>query len=272
MGQTLAEKLLSEHAGKMLKAGEYAVVSVDLAYVQDGTGPLAVRQLDKMGVKKLANPERCVVFLDHASPSPRLELSNDHKLLREFCASTGAVLSDIGSGISHTVANERWASPGDVIVGADSHTCTNGAMCAFATGMGSTDVAVAMAYGRTWMRVPETYRITVGGKWPKGVYGKDLILRFIGEVSAEGANYKSLEFYGEAIAGLSMAGRLAVSNMAVECGAKVGLIPPDETTRRHLEYLGRPGDYRDLEADPDAVYEKEFEYDAARFEPYVACP
>ncbi|HUU30366.1 MAG TPA: 3-isopropylmalate dehydratase large subunit [archaeon] len=272
MGQTLTEKILSEHSGRPVRAGEFAVVSVDLAYVQDGTGPLTVRQLDRMGIKKLFDPARCVVFLDHASPSPRLELSNDHAFLREFTRRTGAVLSDIGEGISHSVVNERWARPGDVIVGADSHTCTNGAMCSFATGMGSTDVAVAMAYGKTWMRVPESFKITVRGVWPKGVYGKDLILKFIGDISAEGAAYKALEFHGEAMTNLSMAGRLAVSNMAVECGAKVGLILPDEVTRRHLASLKREADYRDLAPDDDADYEKVFRYDVSELEPYVACP
>jgi len=272
MGKTLTEKILSHHAGRDVQPGEFAIVCVDLAYVQDGTGPLAVRQMDVMGLETLSDPARAVVFLDHASPSPRQELSNDHKFLREFCQRTGATLSDVGNGISHTVVNERYANPGDVIVGADSHTTTNGAMCAFATGMGSTDVAVAMALGHTWMRVPESWKITVTGEFPRGVYAKDFMLHFIGEVKADGATYKALEFVGPAMSRLSMAGRLAIANMAVECGAKVGLFSSDGITKQHLEALGRPKGYKELSADPDAEYEKEMTFDVTALEPTLACP
>ncbi len=208
MGKTLAEKILGEHAGHEVSAGEFVIVRVDFAYVQDGTGPLTVRQLDAMGIEKLHDPSHCAVFLDHASPSPRLELSNDHKFLRAFCDRTEAILSDIGNGISHTVAAEKYVNPGDVVVGADSHTCTTGALGAFATGMGSTDVAVAFAFGQTWMRVPETFKIVVTGQLPTGVYSKDFMLHLIGTLGADGATYKSLEFVGETMTNLSMDGRL----------------------------------------------------------------
>ncbi|MEW6358949.1 MAG: 3-isopropylmalate dehydratase large subunit [Planctomycetota bacterium] len=272
MGKTLTEKILGEHAGHDVRPGEFAIVCVDLAYVQDGTGPLAVRQMDVMGLKTLSDPRRAVVFLDHASPSPRQELSNDHKFLREFCKRTGAVLSDVGNGISHTVVNEEYAGPGDVIVGADSHTCTNGAVCAFATGMGSTDIAVAMCLGHTWMRVPESWKITVSGAFPRGVYAKDFMLHFIGTVRADGATYKALEFVGPAMESLSMPGRLAIANMAVECGAKVGMFNSDEITRQWLVELGRSERYKPLSADGDAVYEKEIEFDVSSLEPTIACP
>ncbi len=196
MGRTLAEKILGAHSGQDVSAGQFAIVRVDLAYVQDGTGPLTVRQMEKMGLAKLARPDRTIVFLDHASPSPRLELSNDHKLLRDFCRRTGAVLSDVGQGISHNIANEEYVNPGEVVVGADSHTCTNGAMGAFATGMGSTDVAVAMGLGHTWMRVPESWRVIVRGEFPNHVSSKDFMLHFIGTIKSDGAVYKALEFVG----------------------------------------------------------------------------
>ncbi len=228
--------------------------------------------MDKMGLSKLANPNRTIVFLDHASPSPRLELSNDHKLLRDFCRRTGAVLSDVGHGISHNVANEEYANPGEVIVGADSHTCTNGAMCAFATGMGSTDVAVAMALGHTWMRIPESWKVAVTGTFPKGVYAKDFMLHFIGTIKADGAVYKALEFVGPTMDSLSLAGRLTIANMAVECGAKVGLFNSDELTRQYLDRLGRPEKYLALSADRDALYERVLEFDVGALEPMMACP
>jgi len=272
MGQTMAEKILSEHAGHNVAAGQYVVVNVDFTYVQDGTGPLTVRQLQAMGIEKLFDPARCAVFLDHASPSPRLELSNDHKFLRDFCRRTGAILSDIGNGISHTVAAERYVNPGDVVLGADSHTCTTGALGAFATGMGSTDIAVAFAFGQTWMRVPETFRLDCTGRFQRGVYAKDLMLDIIGRLRADGATYKALEFVGDALESLSMAGRLSLSNMAVECGAKVGLVPPDETTRRYLEAAGRGDRFRIIRADPDAVYERVERFDVTSLRPMVAQP
>jgi len=272
MGMTMTEKILAAHAGHEVKPNQFAVLCVDFAYVQDGTGPLTVRQLHAMGVRKVRDASRCAVFLDHASPSPRLELSNDHKFLRDFCAETGAILSEIGCGISHNVASESYVRPGDVVVGADSHTCTGGALAAFATGMGSTDIAVAMGFGYTWLRVPESWRVVAKGAFPKGVYSKDFMLHFIGTVGADGANYKAVEFLGPAMAGLTMPARFTISNMAVECGAKVGLFPSDEKTREYLKAQGRGGDWKPLAPDPDAEYEREFEFDVSTLEPTVACP
>lgn len=272
MGFTISEKILSQHCGKEVKAGEIAIVDVDLCYVQDGTGPLTVRQLEKMEVKNIHNPKRTILFLDHASPSPRFELSNDHKLLREFADKTGAILSEIGSGISHHVSLEYYASPGNVIVGADSHTCTNGALCAFSTGMGSTDVAVAFAFGKTWMRVPETFRIIVNGKFQKGVYSKDLILHLIGKISSRGATYKALEFTGEAIENMEVDARATIANMSVEAGAKVGLFPSDKKTKAFLEKMGRGNKFREISSDHDAIFEKTIEINAASLKPTIACP
>ena len=272
MGRTLVEKILGTHTEREVSVGDFAVVRVDFSYVQDGTGPLMVRRLAAMDVEKLHDPSSCAVFLDHASPSPRLELSNDHKFLREFCRRTGAILSEVGDGISHNVSSEKYVKPGDVVVGADSHTCTNGALCAFATGMGSTDVGVAMAFGHTWMRVPEPWKVFVKGEFPKGVYSKDFMLHFIGTVKADGATYKALEFLGPTMEGLSLTGRFTLANMAVECGAKVGLFPSDEKTRAFLKDHGREEHYREIRADEDARYERVFEFDVSGLEPMVACP
>jgi len=272
MGLTLAEKILSEHTGHEVRAGELAVVAVDVCLTQDGTGPLAVRQLEKLDMVRAANPERTVLFIDHSAPSARRELSNDHMLLREFARKTGARLSDIGDGICHQVIHEDYLKPGDVLVGADSHTCTGGAMAAFATGMGSTDVAVAVALGKTWMKVPETIRVNVTGRLPAGVYAKDLMLHLIGLITADGATYKALEFGGPAIEAMPHHERMVLANMAVEAGAKAGLFASDEQTRRFLDSQGRAGDFRELRPDPDAEYERTVEIDASRLVPMVAFP
>jgi 3-isopropylmalate/(R)-2-methylmalate dehydratase large subunit len=272
MGKTLAEKILSEKSGKDARAGDIVIAKVDLAFVQDTTGPLTVRQFQSSGMGRLANAKRTVIFIDHAAPSPNASLANDHILLRDFSRQSGCLLSEAGDGICHQIVQEAYARPGDVIVGADSHTVTAGGMGAFATGMGSSDVAVAFGLGKTWFRVPETYKIEVAGAFPKGVYAKDLILHLIGKIGADGATYKSLEFHGNAIKKMSLGGRFTIANMAVEAGAKVGLFEADEATREFLKTEGRGKDFRPLAADPDAVYEKTIRINAAKLEPTVAKP
>jgi len=272
MGMTLAEKILSEHAGKEVQAGEIAVVKVDLTYTQDGTGPLAVRKLQEMGFKEVYHPKKTIFFFDHAAPSPRFELSNDHAFLRDFAEKTGSQVSDVGYGISHQVVAEREVKPGDVVIGADSHTCTGGALGAFATGVGSTDAAVAIALGKVWLKVPETIRVVVEGKLPIGIYGKDIILHLIGKIGAAGATYKALEFEGDTIDHLDMAGRMTIANMAVEAGAKVGLFPSDGVTQDWLNRMGRSIDFRRMDPDPDAVYEKTVIINAKDLKPTIACP
>ena len=271
-GKTLSEKIIEEHCGKEVSAGEVVVVNVDLSYMQDGTGPLTVLRMKEMGIEKACNPEKTIIFLDHASPSPRMELSNDHRFLRDFAEKTGIILSDVGYGISHHNSLESYARPGDVIVGADSHTCTNGALGAFATGMGSTDVAAAIALGKTWMKVPETYLVEVNGRLPKGVYSKDIILHLIGKITSNGATYKALEFTGDTITGLSTAARSTIANMSVEAGAKVGLFPPDDETKKFLKKMGREKDFREVGSDEDADFEKRIEINAEELEPVIACP
>jgi len=272
MGLTLAEKILSNHTGREVHAGEFAIVNVDVCLTQDGTGPLAVRQLEKLGMVKAANPEGTVLFIDHSSPSSRRELSNDHMLLRGFAKKTGACLSDIGDGICHQVISERWLKPGDVLIGADSHTCTGGAMATFATGMGSTDVAIGIALGKTWMKIPETIRVNVIGEFPKGVFAKDLILYFIGIITADGATYMALEFGGAAIEAMPQYERMVLSNMAVEAGAKTGLIASDDETLHFLESQGRGADFREIKPDSDAIYKKVINIDASKIVPMVAFP
>ncbi len=272
MGRTLAEKILSEHAGRAVRAGQFIIASVDVCLVQDGTGPLAVRQLQKIEMERVAHPDKTVLFLDHAAPSPRKELSDDHALLRRFAKKTGAVLSEVGDGICHQIIPEEYLAPGDVHVGADSHTCTGGALCAFATGMGSTDVAIAMALGKTWFRVPETFRIQFEGNFRDGVYPKDLVLHLIGMIGADGATYKALEYSGRTVEKLNMSGRLTIANMAVEAGAKVGLFPSDEVTGAYLQGMGRGDAFRSISPDADAEYERTIEIDVSTVEPTVSFP
>lgn len=272
MGQTLAEKIISKHAGKDVKAGELVIARVDVCAVQDGTGPLTIQEFKKIGKKKLNNPQRTILFIDHAAPSPRKELSNSHMVLRKFAKEYGAVLSDVGAGVCHQRLIEDYVNPSEILVGADSHTCTSGAVGAFATGMGSTDIAVAMALGKTWLKVPPTFKIEVTGEFKKGVCSKDLMLHLIGLIGADGATYKALEFTGDTIDNMEMSERFTLANMAVEAGAKVGLFATDEKTKEYLKSRGREDKFVELKPDKDAVYEKIIKINAAEIKHTVACP
>jgi 3-isopropylmalate/(R)-2-methylmalate dehydratase large subunit len=272
LGKTISEKILSNKSGGDARAGDIVISAVDLVFVQDTTGPLTIRQFKSGKKQTLASPQRTALFIDHASPSPNRQLSNDHIFIREFAAETGCLLFDAGCGVCHQIVAEKLARPGDVIVGADSHTVTAGALGAFATGMGSSDVAVAMSLGKTWFRVPETILVEVTGKFPGGVGAKDLILYLIGLIGADGATYKALEFNGSAIDSMPVWQRLTVSNMAIEAGAKVGLFPSDKITREYLKKQGRGTEYTPVAADLDAVYERTIKVEAGKLEPMVSRP
>lgn len=272
MGKTIAEKILSVKSGSDAHAGDIVVGQVDLAFVQDTTGPLTVRQFQAAGFKKLAGSLKAAVFLDHAAPSQSRELANDHALLREFTRQTGALLHDVGDGICHQIVAESLAKPGDLIIGSDSHTVTAGGLGAFACGMGSSDVAVVFGLGRTWFRVPESFKIDVTGRFARFVEAKDLILYLIGQIGADGATYKSLEFGGDGVCQITISQRLTVSNMAVEAGAKVGIFPADDLTRQFLSAQGRADQYRPVSADADAGYERTININLSGLEPMVASP
>ncbi len=271
MGLTLAQKILSSHSGHTVSVNELAIVDVDVCATQDGTGPLAIKEFKKLN-KKLKNPKRTILFIDHAAPSPRKELSNAHNTIREFAKEYGAVLSDIGSGVCHQRLVESFINPGEVLVGADSHTCTSGALGAFATGMGSTDIAVAMAFGKTWFKIPASIKIEVNGKFNQNVSSKDLMLYLIGLIGADGATYKALEFFGETIKNMSMSERFTLANMAVEAGAKAGLFETDEKTKEYLTLKGRPDKFKEIKADIDCEYEKIIKIDASAVKRMVSCP
>ncbi len=272
MGKTISEKIISEHVGRDVKPGEFVVAKVDVVMAQDGTGPLSIQELKKMDMERVFDKENSILFIDHASPSSRKELSNSQKSLREFSKKTGAFLSDVGEGVCHQRLVEDWVNPGDLVVGADSHTCTSGALGAFSTGMGSTDIALAFALGKVWLKVPETHKFVVKGKLPEGVYSKDIILHIIGKISADGATYKAMEFEGDTIENLSMSSRFTITNMAVEAGGKTGLIGTDKTTRKYLEERGRGDKFREIKSDSDANFEKVLEIEANKLEPLVAFP
>ncbi len=272
MAKTLAEKILSKRSGSDARSGDIVIAQVDLAFAQDTTGPLTIRQFESAGFEHLADPQKTALFLDHAAPSPRRELSNDHMLLRGFARRTGCLIFDIGDGICHQIVAESLANPGDVTIGADSHTVTAGALGAFATGMGSSDTAVAFALGKTWLRVPESIKVMATGSFSPGVEAKDLILYLIGQIGADGAGYKALEFGGDTVDNMSISERLTIANMAVEAGAKAGLFPADKTTRDYLISQGRGSHYQPIFPDADAAYERIININAADIEPTVSKP
>ena len=234
----ITEKILAKASGKKtVHPGEIVDANVDMVMVHDLTGPLAVEAFNKIGVKKVWDNQKAVVILDHQVPAESVKAAELHKTMRQFAKDQNLRIYDIGrGGICHQVMPEKGhVVPGTVIVGADSHTCTYGAFGAFATGIGSTEAAAVLATGKIWLKVPEALKINVTGKFPKYVTAKDLILSIIGKISVEGAIYESAEFTGQTIKNMSISGRMTLCNMAVEMGAKNGIIEPDEITREFLE-------------------------------------
>jgi 3-isopropylmalate/(R)-2-methylmalate dehydratase large subunit len=273
-GKTLAEKLIGSHtANGSVSAGEVVIVKVDYTFSHDAAGPLLIQQLNTLkNVSSEAGKKRTVFFIDHAVPSPIKELSNDQATVRNYATVNGLILSDVGNGICHQIIAEDYASPGDLLVGTDSHSCTSGGLCAFGTGMGATDIAVAMKLGKTWLRVPESIKMNVQGHLPRGVFAKDLILKTLSILGTDGATYKSLEFDGRAIDELEVYGRLTLANMTVEAGAKTGIVKSDTLTKQYLRDFGREEQWKEIRADPDASYESEIEINASELQPQVAFP
>ncbi|GAB6157960.1 3-isopropylmalate dehydratase large subunit [Desulfotomaculum varum] len=272
MGKTIIEKILSSHSGQDCRANDIVVARVDLVMGQDGTSPLAIRAFENMNGQQLFDPDRVALVIDHSAPSPLEGVSALHKLMRQFAREKGCRLYDIGDGVCHQLIPESGqVGPGSLVIGADSHTCTYGALNAFSTGVGSTDLAGALISGQMWFKVPETVKFVCQGTLPPGVYAKDLILYLIGQVTADGCTYMAAEYTGEAIAALSMEGRFTVANMAIEMGAKAGLMEADEKTLAWLKnYTDQ--EYTPVTADPDAVYHKVLQFDVSALEPQVAKP
>lgn len=257
-GMTLAEKILSDHCGRAVYAGEICFCHIDKMMAHDANGPMAVRAFQEMGGQRVCDPEKIFFIMDHACPAPYERAANLQKMLRQFAAEQGIRFYEAGEGVCHQLMVEKGhVSAGELVLGTDSHTCTYGAVGAFSTGVGATDMGAAMLTGKNWFKVPETIKITLKGQLGPGCSAKDIILTVIGRISAAGANYKSVEFYGEYLNGCSLADRMTISNMVVEMGGKCGFICAGDLP---------------VQADPNAVYCREVEFDLAEIEPCVAKP
>lgn len=270
---TISEKILSRASGKPAIADDFIIANIDYAMAHDGTSVLAVKAFNEMGAKKVWNPERIIIPFDHIAPANNENAAKLQQNIRKWIKEQGITnFFDVGEGICHQVLPEHgFALPGKLIIGADSHSCTYGAFGAFATGVGATDMAEIFATGKLWLRVPKTIKITVEGKLAKGVSAKDMTLFIIKKVGADGANYKAIEYYGETISELSMAERMTLCNMAIEMGAKTGIVPPDEKTFEYLEGKAQEK-YTPVYADKDAQYCEEYNFDVNDLEPQVAKP
>ncbi|KPK99098.1 MAG: 3-isopropylmalate dehydratase large subunit [Omnitrophica WOR_2 bacterium SM23_72] len=272
MGRTVAEKILSHHAGRDLKALDFAICKVDFTFGQDGTSSIIIDRIKQLGLRSLKT-KFCMV-IDHSAPSPSEGVSAVHKKMRAFSRDFNTDIFDIGCGVCHQVIPEAGEIlPGDLVLGADSHTCTYGALGAFSTGVGSTDLAIALATGKNWFKVPETLKIVLRGKIPRGVFAKDIILHIIHTLKADGATYRAIEFQGSVIDKIDMDGRFTICNMVVEMGAKAGFMPVDEKTKGWLSHrLPLKKKIKAVVADKDAQYQQVLEFDISKLKPQVAQP
>ncbi|MCC5467753.1 3-isopropylmalate dehydratase large subunit [Pelosinus baikalensis] len=272
MGYTLTEKIIMRNTKRSsVTAGELLNVNVDKVMVHDIFAPFVVEKFREMGFEKVWNPDKIVFVYDHLVPTSFIEDFRHHKIADAFAAEQHIKAVHRADGVCHQLMPElRYVVPGQVVFGTDSHTTTYGAIGSFSTGIGYTEMAAIFGTGQLWIKVPPTLKFNINGELPKGVYSKDIILRILGDIGADGGTYKALEFSGSTIKGLSISSRMTLSNMAVEAGAKVGVIEPDEKT---FAFSGVEGSqFQDLKSDPDASYEKVFNYDASNFKPVVACP
>ena len=275
MGMTMTQKILAAHAGlDSVSAGQLIEANIDLTLANDITGPVAIREMEKAGFDKVFDNTKIALVMDHFAPNKDIKSAEQCLECREFSKKHNIVnFFDVGAmGIEHALLPEKGlAAPGDLIIGADSHTCTYGALGAFSTGVGSTDLAAGMATGKAWFKVPPAIKFVLKGKLQPWVSGKDVILHIIGRIGVDGALYKSMEFAGEGVQSLTMDDRFTICNMAIEAGAKNGIFPVDEKTMAYIETrVTRPVSV--FEADPDAEYEQEIEIDLSALQPTVACP
>ena len=275
MGMTMTQKILAAHAGlDVVEAGQLIEANLDLVLGNDITSPVAIREMDQMTVDTVFDRDKIALVMDHFVPNKDIKSAQHCKCVREFAHEHHITnFFDVGEmGIEHALLPEKGLTvAGDVIIGADSHTCTYGALGAFSTGVGSTDMAAGMATGKAWFKVPSALKFVLTGKLPKWVSGKDVILYIIGKIGVDGALYKSLEFVGDGVASLSMDDRFTISNMAIEAGGKNGIFPVDEKTIAYMKEHSKK-DYTIYEADADAVYEQEYTIDLSKLEPMVAFP
>lgn len=272
---TLTEKIFSAAAGREVKAGEIVEVRIDMVIGNDITTPISIKAFRESGAKKLANPRGFAIVMDHYIPAKDIASANQAKISREFAYEHDLpyFFDEKQMGIEHALIPEKGlVGPGDIIIGADSHTCTHGALGAFSTGMGSTDIAYAMITGKNWFKVPSSIKVELSGKLNKWVFGKDIILELIRQIGVDGALYKALEFCGEGLKSVDMDGRFSICNMAIEAGAKNGVIAVDEVTQEFLNSVKLVREPRIFHADADAVYEKVVKINLDELEPVVAYP
>lgn len=271
MGKTIAEKIFSLKTGKDLKAGDVAVVEVDFAFSQDGTSSLVIDSFYQMEMTPLLAREKYALVIDHSYPAPNMSISNIHEKMRQFAFKFGFLLYE-GEGISHQILLEKGhILPGMIITGADSHTCSAGAVNAFACGMGSTDIALIIATGRNWFRIPESVRINLYGRLPHGVFAKDIILALMKRLKDKPCNYKAIEFGGESIKNFNLDERLTLTNMVVEVNAKAGLMEFDEKLKHELKIFGKRI-VNSISPDHDAEYSWVEDFDLSKLEPQIALP
>jgi len=272
LGKTISEKILAAHSGTDAKAGDIVVAEIDYAMGQDGTTPLSIKAFQKMKGERLKHPDRVSLVIDHSAPSPNEGVSALHKMMREFSEKTGCNLYDIGEGVCHQLMPERGhVVPGDLVVGADSHTTTYGALNAFSTGIGSTDFASVMLTGKLWLRVPHTTKIVYKGKMQKGVFSKDLMLHTIGLTTADGCTYDTMEFTGSTVKSMSIDARMTIANMAVEAGAKAGIFEADEKTLKYVAAASKRTP-KPVSSDADASFNKVIKIDSKKIPPMIAKP
>ncbi len=272
MGKTIAEKILSAKSKRDVKANDIVIADLDFTMGQDGTSGLAIRAFEEMNAARVFDPARVAMVIDHSAPSPLEGVSALHQQMRTFAGNQGINFYDIGDGVCHQLVPEQGhVVPGDLVIGADSHTCTYGAINVFSTGVGSTDLAAGIISGKLWFKVPETIKFVLNGSLPRGVYSKDLILYLIGDITADGATYMAAEYTGQAIADLSVEARFTISNMAIEMGAKCGLMEADDKTIAWVKEHSKK-EFEPVQADADAVYAQVLEYDVSNLEPQVAQP
>jgi 3-isopropylmalate/(R)-2-methylmalate dehydratase large subunit len=272
MGQTIAEKIFSSHLHRPVKTGEIVFSPVDLMMTNDASITTVWEALKKIPNSTVRDPKKLVVILDHYCPSPSQEVSRIHQEIKTFVEKYGCTLYAEGEGICHQLIPEKGhVLPGQLVIGSDSHTTTYGALNAMATGVGSTDLALAIHYGLLWFMVPPSMKIEIQGRIPHGIYAKDVILHIIGRITSRGANYQAIEFSGSALPSLSMEGRLTICNMVAEMGAKAGIMPGDETCRAWLKEKGI-GSIAQVQPDPDASYAAHQSFDISMLEPQIACP
>ena len=254
------------------KAGRLVVADIDVIMAHDSLGPMAIEALAEMGKIAIPHPERICFMTDHLVPTPARNYAKMQKQMRDFAKEWGIRQHGAGDGICHQLLVEKEVRPGQIVIGTDSHTCMGGALNAFATGVGSTDAAAAMATGQLWFKVPETIRIIFQGKLPAGIFSKDLILFLAGKITEDGANYQAMELTGETTSSLSMGSRLTMCNMGVEMGAKAAIMEADETTRQWLLQQGVQGTVKSVKADANAVYSRTIEFQVGNLEPQIAKP